>query len=164
MESKVKQVNIGGTRIGLAGLEEVLEEVGQRRIGDENELKRALLEGVKSRNYVPRSAEEEYATALLREYKRSLGLEVEEEGGGLQIKVLGPGCPECDRLQREVMTVLSELKVPADLEHVSDINEIGSYGVFGTPALVVNGTLRSSGRVPTRAQIKRWIEEAGPNP
>ena len=160
MQSSTKQVSIGRYRIGLTGLDDVFVEVSRRRITDEDELKRALVEGIKSMNYIPHSAEEEYGVALLREYKKSLGLKVEEEQGGIHIKVLGPGCPECDRLQREVMEVLSELEVVADFEHVSDVNEIGSYGVFGTPALIVNGKLRSSGKAPARGQIKRWIEEA----
>lgn len=160
MQTSAKQVKLGGFRIGLVGLEEVLQEVSERCIADEDELKHALVEGIKSMNYVPRSSEEEYGDALLKEYKKSLGLEVEEEQDGLQIKVLGPGCPECRRLQCKVMEVLSEIKAVADLEHVSDANEIGSYGVFGTPALIINGKLRSSGRVLPREHIKRLIEEA----
>lgn len=157
MQTSAKQVNVGRFRIGLVGMDEVFQEVSERCIAAENELKRALVEGIKSMNYVPRSAEEEYGVALLKEYEKFLGLEVEEEQGGLQIKVLGPGCPECNRLQREVMAVLSELSMSEDLEHVSDANEIGSYGVFGTPAPIINGKLRSSGRVPPREHIKRCI-------
>jgi small redox-active disulfide protein 2 len=75
------------------------------------------------------------------------------------IKVLGPGCNQCDRLAQEVIEVLSEMKLSADVEHVRDIKEIGSYGVMGTPGLVINGKVTSVGKVPPKAKLKKWFSE-----
>ena len=57
------------------------------------------------------------------------------------------------------MEVLSELDLPADLEHVSDIKEIGKYGVMGTPALLINNKVMCVGRVPPKIRIKEWLEK-----
>ncbi|MBW1709879.1 MAG: thioredoxin family protein [Deltaproteobacteria bacterium] len=78
----------------------------------------------------------------------------------MEIKVLGPGCAQCDRLEREIMQVLNEINLAADLEHITDIKEIGQYGVMGTPALIINGKVKSVGKVPPKEKIKRWIEDA----
>ncbi|MBW1765300.1 MAG: thioredoxin family protein [Deltaproteobacteria bacterium] len=75
------------------------------------------------------------------------------------IKVLGPGCNQCDRLEREVIEVLCEMNLSADVEHVRDIKEIGRYGVMGTPGLIINGKVTSVGKVPPRAKLKKWFAE-----
>jgi hypothetical protein len=76
--SRVKQIRIGGSRVGLIGLDEVFNEVKKRDIKDNESLKDALLSEIKARNYVYRSAEEEYRKAIFREYKKFLGEKVEE--------------------------------------------------------------------------------------
>ncbi|TES89675.1 MAG: thioredoxin family protein [Desulfobacteraceae bacterium] len=81
----------------------------------------------------------------------------------MEIKVLGAGCPRCDHLKQEVMAVMVELKLAADIEHVTDIAEIGRYGVMGTPALIINGKVAAVGSVPSKAQIKAWVKEASKN-
>ncbi|MBW1775354.1 MAG: thioredoxin family protein [Deltaproteobacteria bacterium] len=73
------------------------------------------------------------------------------------IRVLGQGCIQCDQLEQNVMEVLSELDLPADLEHVRDIQEIGKYGVMGTPALLINGKVMCVGRVPPKLRIREWL-------
>ncbi len=77
----------------------------------------------------------------------------------LQIRVLGPGCPNCQGLEREVFNALAELDLAADLDHVFDITKIAEYGVARTPALVINGRVKSVGRVLSRAEIKKFILE-----
>ena len=84
----------------------------------------------------------------------------EEEGEGILIKLLGPGCVQCDRLEQELMQVMSETGIIADMEHVRDIKEIGKYGVMGTPALIINGKVKSVGKVPPRASLIQWLQEA----
>ena len=76
----------------------------------------------------------------------------------LQIKVFGPGCPNCDLLTQRVYEVLSEIGEEADVEHVTDIKVIAAAGVLGTPALMINGKIKASGVVPTKSQLKQWIE------
>jgi small redox-active disulfide protein 2 len=83
-----------------------------------------------------------------------------KKGKYLEIKILGPGCMQCDKLEREVMSVLAELSLPADLEHVRDISKFKEYGVFGTPALIINGEVKSVGKVPLKSEIKKWVEAA----
>jgi len=97
----------------------------------------------------------------LREFKKFLGKPVEEETtDGIQIKVLGPGCVQCDRLEQDLMQVMAETGIVADIEHVRDIKEIGRYGVMGTPALLINGQVKSVGKVPLKSKMIEWLKEA----
>ncbi|MCP4693628.1 MAG: thioredoxin family protein [Desulfobacterales bacterium] len=78
----------------------------------------------------------------------------------MEIKVLGLGCPRCDQLERDLMELLTEMNVDADLEHVRDLEEIRQYGVIGSPAIVVNGDVKVVGVVPPRSKLKALIEQA----
>lgn len=78
----------------------------------------------------------------------------------MEIKVLGPGCKKCKELDSRVQEVLSETNVPADVEKVEDIAQIVQYGVMSTPGLVIDGKVKVSGRVPSKDEIKKLIEEA----
>lgn len=115
---------------------------------------------LKPRNYIPASAQEEYQQAFLKAFKKALGEKVEEERSGLNIKILGPGCPNCELLEQTVMAVLGELGLPAEVEHVRDLNEITALGVFGTPALLVNDDVKAVGNLPSRDALKKWLQEA----
>ncbi|MBW1999717.1 MAG: thioredoxin family protein [Deltaproteobacteria bacterium] len=75
----------------------------------------------------------------------------------MEIKVLGAGCAQCNRLEQELMQVMAEAEIVADIEHVRDIKEIGRYGVMGTPALIINGEVKSVGKVPPRTELKQWL-------
>ena len=74
-----------------------------------------------------------------------------------EIKVLGPGCSRCDQLTRDVMAVAAALNLQADVGHVTDVVEIGKYGVMGTPALVINGRVAAVGIVPPRHKLKQLL-------
>ncbi len=74
------------------------------------------------------------------------------------IKVLGPGCSNCKKLFSLVEQALKDLKVEAKLEKVEDINAIASYGVMRTPAVVVDGAVKVSGRVPKLEEIKALLQ------
>ena len=63
-------------------------------------------------------------------------------------------------LEQELMQVVSETGIAADIEHIRDIKEIGSYGVMGTPALLIDGKVKSVGKVPSMRQLKDWLMEA----
>ncbi|UCD83145.1 MAG: thioredoxin family protein [Desulfobacterales bacterium] len=78
----------------------------------------------------------------------------------MEIKVLGPGCARCNQLEQDLMAVMAEMNLPADIEHVTDALEISSYGVMGTPALIVNGEVKAVGSVPPKIKLKRWLQEA----
>jgi len=77
----------------------------------------------------------------------------------VEIKVLGKGCAKCRQLEEDVRRVVSDLGVNADVQHVTDIKEIMSYKVMGTPALVINGKVKVSGRLPQIDEIKKYINE-----
>ncbi|TSA06515.1 MAG: thioredoxin family protein [Deltaproteobacteria bacterium] len=120
-----------------------------------------MLVKLKAGNYIPSSVEAEYKAAFLREFKKFVGEPVvEEETSALNIAILGPGCPSCDQLEQMVMAVLTEENIGAGVEHVRDVREIASYGMVATPALVINGKIKSSGRLPSKTQIKDWIKES----
>jgi len=75
----------------------------------------------------------------------------------MEIKILGPGCPKCKQTEDLVKTVVAETGVDAKVEKVSDLMKIAGYGVFGTPAVVVDGEVKSVGKIPTKEEIKAWI-------
>ncbi len=77
----------------------------------------------------------------------------------MKIKILGPGCKNCEKMEQEVKNALAELNIPADVEKVEDTNKIMEYDVFMTPGLVINDKVKASGKVPKLDQIKKWIEE-----
>jgi small redox-active disulfide protein 2 len=77
----------------------------------------------------------------------------------LEIKVLGPGCPKCKQTEKVVREVLAETGVTASVEKVTDIRTIAEFGVFGTPAVVVDGKVKSVGKIPTKEQVKSWITQ-----
>lgn len=77
----------------------------------------------------------------------------------MEIRILGTGCPRCNELEKRTINALAELSVGADVQKVKDIKEISKYGVFATPGLVINNTVKSSGRLPSSDEIKNWINE-----
>ena len=79
----------------------------------------------------------------------------------MDIKVLGPGCPKCEQTAKIVKEVLQEEGIEAQVEKVSDLMKIAGYGVFGTPAVVVNGDVKCVGKIPKKEEVKTWLEKQG---
>jgi small redox-active disulfide protein 2 len=156
----VTQLTIGGIKVGLIELDRALAQVADECLGSDDEIADRLLALVRDANYVTPSRTEDYRRALLKEFKRRRGEAVPAEPGELEIRVLGAGCPGCHQLMSEVMAVLTEHEIPADLEHVRDSKRIAEFKPLLTPALVINGKIVSSGRVPRREEIVRWLKEA----
>ncbi len=77
----------------------------------------------------------------------------------LEIKILGPGCSRCQALEKMTSEALAELQVEAAVEKITAIDQIIKYRILSTPGLVINGKVKSAGRLPSRDEIKRWIEE-----
>ena len=75
----------------------------------------------------------------------------------MDIKVLGPGCPKCQQTENVVKEAVTEAGVDAQIEEVTDTMEIAGYGVFGTPAVVVDGEVKSVGKIPKKEEVKNWI-------
>lgn len=77
----------------------------------------------------------------------------------MEIKILGPGCAKCTKVEEEVKSVVEELAVDAKVTKVKDIMEIASYGVFGTPAVVIDDAVKCVGKIPSREEIKAWLKK-----
>jgi small redox-active disulfide protein 2 len=78
----------------------------------------------------------------------------------LTIKILGPGCANCKRLEEIARKAASDMNVTAEFTKVTDYNDILAYDVLSTPGLVINGKLVSSGRIPSPASVAAWIADA----
>lgn len=74
-------------------------------------------------------------------------------GATLRIKILGPGCGNCKRLEANARQALRQLGIEADLEKVDDIGDIMAYGIMRTPGLVINERVVDFGRVPSISEI-----------
>ncbi|MBC2714806.1 MAG: thioredoxin family protein [Desulfobacteraceae bacterium] len=77
----------------------------------------------------------------------------------MDIKVLGPGCPKCKQAEAIVREAVAESGVAANVEKVTDIMEIAQYGVFGTPAVIVDGEVKTVGKIPKKEDILSWIKK-----
>lgn len=78
----------------------------------------------------------------------------------LEIKVLGSGCANCQRLERETRQVLDSENIPYTLTKVTEYADIAAYGVMQTPALVINEKVVSTGRIPSHTQILKYVSES----
>jgi len=76
------------------------------------------------------------------------------------IKVLGSGCPKCQRLEQLAKEALQETGISAKIEHVRDMEGIMAYPILSTPGLVIDEKLVSSGRLPRKEEIVAWLREA----
>ena len=77
----------------------------------------------------------------------------------MEIKVLGPGCPRCKQAEKIVREAVAEAGVAAEITKVTDVMKIAGYGVLGTPAIVVDGEVKSVGKIPMKEDIKTWLKK-----
>lgn len=161
-QDEIAQIRVDGSPVGIIGLKAVMEDMAEMYTAkSDEEATEELLHRLSRRNYIPDRIRESYGRAFLREFKKFLGRSYEEEPlEGADIKVLGPGCAQCDRLERELMEAMAELGLEASIEHVTELKEIAKYGVMGTPALIINGKVKDVGRVPPRNKIVQWLKES----
>jgi small redox-active disulfide protein 2 len=78
----------------------------------------------------------------------------------MKIEVLGTGCKKCDLLEATTRAVADRLGLQYELTHVKDLGKIAAYGVLMTPALVVDGKVKVSGKLPSEAEITRLLKSA----
>jgi small redox-active disulfide protein 2 len=78
----------------------------------------------------------------------------------MHIKVLGKGCPKCQRLEKLAHSAAEEAGVEATITKVKEMDDILAYGVTMTPALVIDEELKCSGRIPPKHEIVAWIQAA----
>ena len=76
----------------------------------------------------------------------------------MEIKVLGPGCQRCHKTEEIVREAAREAGVDARIEKVSDAMKIAGYGVFGTPAVVIDGEVKSVGKIPSKEEVTAWLK------
>lgn len=78
----------------------------------------------------------------------------------MHVKVLGPGCARCKRLEELVREAAQETGIPVAIEHVTDPARFMDYSVITTPGLVVEEQVKMSGRLPRREEIVVWLKDA----
>lgn len=79
------------------------------------------------------------------------------------IKILGTGCAKCKSMFSVVEQVAQEISIDAEIEKVEDIEEIMKFDVMNTPALVIDGTIVLSGRVPSKEELIKLLQGSGSN-
>lgn len=160
--AKVIQIKVGKHRTGIVGLEETMKGVREKCHNySDQEIGAIMVEKLSQKNYIPSTVANLYQSALLREYKKYIGEPVPSiPVDGIEIKVLGAGCPTCDQLEQDLMGVIEELGVQADLEHIRDVKKISQYGVMGVPVIVINDKVKAVGSVPSKVRLKGFILEA----
>ena len=77
----------------------------------------------------------------------------------MKIEILGMGCSKCKKLYENSQTAVSELGVTAEIVKVEDILKITERGILVTPALAIDGKVKSAGKIPSTDEIKKWLSE-----
>jgi len=75
----------------------------------------------------------------------------------MKIQVAGPGCPRCQETEKNVREACSQLNLAADISHVFDMKEFIKLGVLFTPAVIVDGKIVVSGKLPTVEELKKLL-------
>ena len=162
-DTDISRIKIGQHTFGIVGLKNALESMAEAYAQQpDDRVAEVLIERLSKSNYIPQKVQKKYGRAFVREFRKFLGQPFEDENSqALEIKVLGAGCVVCDGLENEVMAALTDLGLAAELEHIRDAEQIAQYNVKGTPALVINGQVKCTGKAPSKNQIKQWLEESG---
>ncbi len=156
----VTQIKAGKNVVGIRGLKTALDGLAEKLKGKpDEEIQKILIGELMKKNYIPERVRDEYGKAFLREYKKYVGEVVARDEDDTDIKIVGPGCAQCDKLEQIVLEVLSELRAPLSVEHIRDPMKIGEMGIMGTPALVVGKNVVIVGSVPSKSKVKEHIEK-----
>ncbi len=156
-------VMVNGKAIGIIGLDGVLNDV-KSRIAEGMAIEDAAnfaLSRIEERNYIPLTKKDAYLKAVIKLLGGNTGDTEDSRTSPLNliIRILGPGCVSCNRLEEVVMQVLQQKNIVADIFHVRELDEIWRYGVISTPTLVVNERVKCTGRLPSQAEVEKWILE-----
>ena len=76
----------------------------------------------------------------------------------MEIKILGIGCPKCERLEQRTREAVAEAGVDAEIVKVTNMGKIMEYPIVSTPSLVINEQVKSSGRLPRKEEIVAWLK------
>lgn len=77
----------------------------------------------------------------------------------MKIEILGVGCAKCNKLYDLVKEVVKKQGAEVEVVKVEDISVFGNYGVFMTPALVIDGEVKVAGKIPKESQVAQWIRK-----
>jgi small redox-active disulfide protein 2 len=77
----------------------------------------------------------------------------------MDIKILGPGCQRCQQTAANVKEAIAEAGISAQIEKVTGAMEIAGYGVMGTPAVVIDGEVKCVGKIPSKEDVKSWVQK-----
>ena len=80
------------------------------------------------------------------------------EATKMEIKILGPGCVNCEKTAKNVEQAVAESGIDAKITKVTHALEIAKHGVFGTPAVVIDGEVKCVGKIPDKDEIKGWLK------
>jgi small redox-active disulfide protein 2 len=163
---------VGNFVVGVTGLDALLEDTLRRdwRPGQEG-LQEALVQGLRAAgNYIAPGNEGAYGEALAelyRQYFHSVRQQApaagqRQQGGVMKIEILGPGCARCRATEEVVRKAVAELKLDAQVEHVTNPVEFARHGVMLTPGVVIDGQVKSGGRVPGVDEVKAWVTTSAP--
>jgi hypothetical protein len=150
-------IRIGKASVGLIGLDIALNAAARQQLG-EQEAAEFLFAQIRGQNYIPPGCAERYREALLAAWRKHCGTASGEEAG-LVIRIFGSGCVSCNSLHALLIEALARLGLAADVEQINDPDEIGRAGVTSTPALMIDGALKSAGILPSPAKVEQWLRE-----
>ena len=151
-------LRVGKVNIGLVGIDVALTKFGLDTGVPLSKGVELVFKQVVANNYVPVTAAPLYREAIEKEIGRLRSGE-KSQSSELIIRILGPGCVSCNKLQSTVIEIMDEMGIAADVLQVHDLDEIGRFGIIQTPALLINGDLKSAGRHPSKSQIESWLRE-----
>ena len=77
----------------------------------------------------------------------------------MKIQILGTGCPKCNQLYQNAQSAVKNAGIEAEVEKVTNLNDIMAFGVMVTPALAIDGQVKTSGKVPPPEDIKKMFEQ-----
>lgn len=160
----VSHIQVEGHRIGIIGLEEVMSELAETHAHlSDQQIEAELLNRLSKKNYIASNMRDAFGRAFLTAFKKFLGMSAEKQEKDqvsvLDIKILGPGCFQCNNMTDVIRQTLSEMNLGASVEHITDIKEIGKYGAMGMPALVINEKVVWVGSVPPKEKLKSWLKK-----
>ena len=151
-------IKIGNATVGLIGLDISLQEAAGRELSVQEAVD-LIYSQMAGQNYIPAQAETAYREALKREYLRHIGESEGNKTRGLSIRILGPGCVSCNKLNSMIFDILQRLGVKADIDQIHDLDEIWRHGVISTPALIINDKIKCTGRQPTISEVEAWLRD-----
>lgn len=161
-DKSITRINVSNFGVSIIGLKELMEEMaGTHADKPDADVQSLMMDRLSQENYIPGKARDDYGKAFVREFRKFMGQPFTEDAPrGLDVKVLGAGCNQCRALTQTIMEILTEIQLPAGVDHITDMKEIARYRVMGSPALIINGKTLAVGSVPPRDRIKKWLLEA----